>query len=1505
MFFGPLIFAVPQKCKSLIANGCCKPWWRSEVPNMRLKSADWVATFAVAVLVSAQTVTAQQYTYTSIDFPGAMQTSAAGINDSDQVVGNYEDNSGAYHGFLWSAGQFTSIDFPSAPGGAVSGTVAMGINNTGQIVGYYFGGGGNGCHGFLLSGGSFSSFDFPSASNLVCTLPMAINDSGEIVGDYQYNGGKDYGGFLLSSAGFQAINYPTLPETNVFCVSLSGQIFGEGYTIPTGASQTFSYSQGAFTPVPYLVYGINAKGDLLFPSGIQEGGQFVSFNYPSANSTAPRALNNLDAVAGIYWSNGNYNLNHAFVAVPAGAVPLPPSTFFGTPGTTANPTASVAEPVNTATGDFFSSHTDLVVRGKGLVFDFARSYNSLDSYSGPLGSGWTHSYNILLSQDGAGNVTVKQGDGGSIGFAPSGGGNYTASTRGVFDVLQKNGDGSFTLTRKSQLHLNFSPAGKLASIVDRNGNTQTMSYDSSGNLVSVLDSSGRQIILTYDSNQHLISLKDPIGRQLQFAYDGNGNLVSYTDPSGAVTQYAYDASHRMISATDANSNVYVQNSYDSQGRVILQKNARGFTTTFAYNTPSSGTTTITDPLGNVAQHVYDAQTRLIQIVNAQGQMTSLTYDANNDRTSVTDANGHKTSFTYDGRGNITGVTNPLGDTATFSYDAKNNLLSATSPTGKTTSLSYDTNSNLISVQNPLSNTTSFSYDGFGELIARIDALGHSASLGYDSAGNLIQITNALGKTTSLGYDTVGRLVSVTDPNGHTRKSTYDPLSRIVKLVDALGNQTLFGYDLVGDLVKLTNANGKVTTYTFDSTYNLLSVTDALGNVTGYGYDANNNRTTFTNAKGKTTTYSYDALNRLVKTTDPLSHVTSYLRDAMGNVVAATNPDGKTNRFGYDALNRRTGISYADGSTVGYSYDANGDRIRMVDPHGTTQYKYDALNRIVSVTDPAGKVVSYGYDAVGNRDLVTYPDGTTVRYAFDAVNRLHQVTDWLGKISDYEYDPSNNLLEARYPNGAGMEYGYDAANRLVEVTDSRPKSRRQVFRYTLDPVGNRIALCLDDDVTAFEYDGRNELISARLGIWKTIWTYDAVGNRVEEFGPARWRTYSYDDADRLLRAGIMTFSYDAAGNQLSRRFWDETTHYSYDAANRLISVVGPHVNNSFGYDGDGNRVTQTTRFGTYVYVNDVARAFPSVLDEYGPDGKFSYAYGHGLMEISGAAHDYFYQYDGLGSVVALTTAQGKVLASYDYDSWGNSFSHSGLAGTRSPFRYTGESLDAETGLYYLRARYYDPTIGRFISKDQLPGLAIAPLTTNPYAYGGNNPLRYTDHSGMASQPTGSNDMGLRSGSIMGLVSTFVSVTYPPPSPGSGTSRVGTTGVPVPTSPITITGSYDPWSFGSDYLPFDYGYSGSTNAYINYDVGDFNSPASPYNTTGPYNPSPQPFPYPPPPATTSDEWNALANQLYCASGNLCLPSGEEAQHGYENPEPIGIANGIGDSDWNTPVPDFWSP
>ena len=1006
--------------------------------------------------------------------------------------------------------------------------------------------------------------------------------------------------------------------------------------------------------------------------------------------------------------------------------------------TTANPCTTSAEPVDTENGNYFYHHADLGAPGRGLPFLFQRAYNSLDYYSGSLGANWTDSYNIFLTFTSSG-IVVKWGDGHTDTYSLMG--SLYVPPRGVHDTLNQNpSDGTWVITKKNQTQFRFANSGSLSSIVDKNGNMIRLTYDANGNLSTITDAAGRIFTFSYDASNRIVSITDPIGRKVLYSYSPSGDLATVTDPMGGVTTYTYNESHCITSITLPNGATLLKNTYDSSGRVTAQTNGRGFAWAWAYDTPSPDQTTITDPLGNKTVHTYDSLNRITHITDSLGGQINYAYDADNNRIGITNQDGQTTKFSYDAQGNIASITDALGDTTAFTYDAKNDLLTTTNPKDKTTKFSYDANGNLLSIEDALGGTTTFTYDGTGELKAKTDADGHTTTYGYDSSGDLTSVTDAPGAITRLGYDGIGRLTSIKDPNGHTAHAAYDALSRLTNVTDPLDDATKFQYDAIGNLTKITDADGNATSYAYDAGNNLVSVTDAMGQVTRYSYDGDNNRVSFQNALGNTTSYGYDTLNRPVTVTDPLSFVTSYSYDPAGKVVEVKDANGKTSQFTYDALNRPIGISYADGKNVTYAYDADGNRTRMVDAHGATTYAYDWLDRLTSVTNQRGAKVGYSYDAVGNRASLTYPNGNVVHYAYDGTNRLSKLTDWFGRVTNYTYDQASNLLSQNYPNGATVSFAYDNANRLTEVLNTYRGSTGNpvsAFTYVLDPVGNCLQVTDGSGVaTQYGYDRLYELTSVTRDTKVTSYTYDPAGNRLTLTAPGTSINYSYDADDRLLSAGGTTFVYDANGNRIKETTSSGIVTYAFDSANRLISVTGGGEDSTFAYDGDGNRISQTVGSGTYSYINDVATALPVVLQESGPDGDINYDYGLGRVSETSSAFDYFCQYDGLGTVVGLTDHNGKLAGRYIYDAWGSSILSvpDNHIGTKNKFRFTGEALDPGTGLYFLRARYYDPSVGRFLSTDVFPGSVTSPLSANRFSYALNNPIRNVDPTGFSSRQT---------------------------------------------------------------------------------------------------------------------------------------------------------------------------
>ena len=253
------------------------------------------------------------------------------------------------------------------------------------------------------------------------------------------------------------------------------------------------------------------------------------------------------------------------------------------------------------------------------------------------------------------------------------------------------------------------------------------------------------------------------------------------------------------------------------------------------------------------------------------------------------------------------------------------------------------------------------------------------------------------------------------------------------------------------------------------------------------------------------------------------------------------------------------------------------------------------------------------------------------------------------------------------------------------------------RYTLDAVGNRTQVVetvaqvgggTSPSSSAYGYDHLDRLTSVDSGA--TTYTYDPVGNRLTKSST----TYTYDKADRILTAGSISYTVNANGNVTARG----SDSFAYDQANRLTSASVSGTTSTYTYDGDGNRASKTVGGTTTSYVYDVNTSLPNVLT----DGTLKYVYGLGLAyAVDGGGNVQVYHTDLRGSVRAITNGLGNVIARYSTDEFGIPTQTQGTS--TQPSQFTGQQRDGESGLYYLWARMYDPTIGRFLSRDPFSGV----------------------------------------------------------------------------------------------------------------------------------------------------------------------------------------------------------
>ena len=572
------------------------------------------------------------------------------------------------------------------------------------------------------------------------------------------------------------------------------------------------------------------------------------------------------------------------------------------------------------------------------------------------------------------------------------------------------------------------------------------------------------------------------------------------------------------------------------------------------------------------------------------------------------------------------------------------------------------------------------------------------SMDYDKKGRIFSITDAKGNTISFGYDENGNLTTTTDGEGNSITSEYDARNRITKQTDANGNET---------------------TYTYDGADRLIKVTDAYGNSYCYGYDANGNLVTVTDAKENVMHYSYDEVGR-VKTVG--EDTTQYSYDNTGLLTKVTDHSG-TITYEYDNYSRLITKTDARGVTLSYSYDEVGRLKTFDNGFGCTSYEYDLLDRVVKVIDRNGQATIYEYDELGNRSAVRYANGTVVTYTYDACNRLKE--EWLtdkdgNTISKYAYQlgKAGERTAITETDQQGVEtnitYEYDKLNRLVTETIEK-QGNKLTNDYTYDKVSNRTAkeTTVTGDITALADIDSQEV---KVVEGTTTYAYNALNQLVTEHTPDGETSYTYDDNGNLVKQSGET-----------------SIDYSYDKENHLLRATIQKGNNvtveAYTYDYAGNRTSKTiNESNTTYYVSDTSATLTMVVAETNEAGEeiASYTRGEELLSMEKGGQICYYLYDGHGSVRALTNEAGEVTDQYSYDAYGNLLEKEGS--TENEFLYTGEQYNANTGLYYLRARYMNPSAGSFISMDSYQGSIYEPVTLHKYLYANANPVMYTDPSG---------------------------------------------------------------------------------------------------------------------------------------------------------------------------------
>ena len=945
------------------------------------------------------------------------------------------------------------------------------------------------------------------------------------------------------------------------------------------------------------------------------------------------------------------------------------------------------------------------------------------------------------------------------------------STVYVYDengnILQKT-DANGNTTKNT-----YDKTGNVLTKTDGNGNVTTYTYDESGNINTVTDAAGNslsseyndrnlitsmkcgedEIIIDYDENYNIESTTDQAGNVTEYDYDKNGNVTGIADSIGEVVKAAYDKDGNVIENTDS-TGAKTTYTYDSEGNRLSQtryvETEEGTverTTKYVYDEAGDLVQTI-DVDGNVTGIERNKVGKMVSTTDTQGRKTSYEYNSNGDVSKVTYNDGTMEKFTYDAEGRVTESINRIGQKVSYKYDKVGNLVVSTDNRGNKTTYKYDSNYNVLSTTSATEAKTTYTYDELNRNTSVTDGDGNTTTFVYDKYSHLLETKDAKENVTKYEYNEDGNRTKTIYPDGSFVESDYDERGRTVWQKDMAGNKTEYEYDSADRLVQVKSETTGTTHYTYDKAGNLAAVTDANGNTVSYEYDSDGrliktiqpdgsvSKTTYdkygkvtesTDYNGLTTTYAYDEEDRIVKETvtsgeNVVEAKTTYEYDKYGRVTEISTGES-TVTYAYNDQGELSEKSYENGQTISYGYDTYGRKNLMTVSDGDkvmdkTKYDYDTMNRLTRVIAKNGTATVYTYDENGNRKTATFANGVTVTFEYDALNRLlvQKTVNSTGEcITKYTYTIGKNgertkILEEGLAGTTETEYTYDNAGRLIgeeiaTIESGKTAQNKASYQYKYDKVGNRISRSVTENgqtvTTSYEYNSRNQLTTETVNGQDTIYSYDANGNLVKKSGVAGNETYKYDVYNRLVK-------------------------YSLDDGSK---------SESYTYDAEGVRRSKVTVGGEETkeifFVSDTSNELSRTVAETDKEGNVVATYSWGDTLLSQTREDITstYLYDGHGNVRGLLDEKGCLTDTYAYNAYGELTQRTGE--TENHYLYTGEYYDGMTNLYYLRARYMNPSTGTFISMDTYQGDMYEPVTLHKYLYANANPVKYSDPSGMFS------------------------------------------------------------------------------------------------------------------------------------------------------------------------------
>ncbi|MDQ0016303.1 RHS repeat-associated protein [Variovorax boronicumulans] len=881
--------------------------------------------------------------------------------------------------------------------------------------------------------------------------------------------------------------------------------------------------------------------------------------------------------------------------------------------------------------------------------------------------------------------------------------------------------------------------------------------------------------IVWNNHVRLATVVDALGAQTRYYFDFLGYTYRIVHPEvrGADGMlYAHEEWFFRDALKNITRHLHADGSsdhytYDAHGNLVSHTRADHSTVHFAHD-DMDNLTGIRDAEGHAWKRTYEG-VNLIEEIDPLGHKTEYAYNEHGLPVEITDARGGKKQLAYDDAGQLTAYTDCSGKTSSWTYDDSGHLLKAENAAGEATQYHYE-RGQLARIVNPDGSQEQLVHDAEGRLLLHRDALHRETRYEYNAVGLIAQRLDANRHTIEYQWDRLGRLTALRNENGRTHSFSYDPLGKLRSEVQFDGSRTAYGYTPATGVLRQVTEGDAVTQFDFDPTGRLTKRTAGLY-IESRDPDGHPRRRTLDLQSIQTDSYAYDGNGQLIDARNPHIHL-QWFPDAAGNVRTehhhylideqgrpGSQPLTAVWQHRYDELGNRIQTTRPDGHTTTWlTYGSGHVHGLMLDDMEALQIERDDLHREVKRTqanevaqeqqyDPAGRLKA---QVLGRVDRLgqsrggpsrSIPNASALgiqrKYSYDRAGQLTDIGDSRRGSLSYRYDPVGRLLQARSQLGTET-FAFDPASNILDPM--APAAREAGAIHSIPAILNN--LVKDYAGTHFEYDSRGNMVERRHNGQRTRFAWDALGRLAEARTQDTRTSFLYDPLGRRIakcsEPNVITSSMD--GSQY------HAAEYRRQMQARGLGAV------LFGWDGDQmaweseaarNRtvhyvfepnsfvpVLQASARGriTQNFLRRPAGATRTYTDAQGnydldQDPLYNGVYEPGLGQDgeppAPLENIHYYQCDHLGTPMELTDEGGNIAWEANYKAWGEArltiSEAARKAGLKNPIRFQGQYLDEETGLHYNRFRYYDPVVGRFVSKDPIKfagGLNFQQYAPNP-------------------------------------------------------------------------------------------------------------------------------------------------------------------------------------------------